>query len=204
VSGNLRYNNLEVMPDFKDLLKKFDRTLRKCNPKNYAKLQPPLPGREIDHFLDQLHLTHPDFKSLFEWKNGTDLSRGLSKHDAHTDFGVMYPLERIVKLAESAPHKNPHLMKLFGDFSGDGLLFNNDKESEDYGKIFLYSVGSLSIDDPFSYYDSLDSMVKTLIKAYETGMLHYDDVDDYLECDNEKYWKLAKKLNPRSNYWLQR
>ena len=79
------------MPDFKVLLEKFDRTRRKHNPKNYGKLQPPLPGREIDHFLDQLNLTHPNFKALSEWKNGVDDSKGLGKKYDIFGYGVLVP-----------------------------------------------------------------------------------------------------------------
>jgi hypothetical protein len=191
------------MLEFKKILEKFDKTLQKYNPQNYAKLQPPLPTQEIDIFLDKLNLTHPDFRMLYEWKNGVDLSGGLAAKDDIFGFGVLFPLASVLDFVEKYPHKNPHMISMIGDINGNGLLFNNDRQSVDYGKIFVFSVSLLSIDDPYSYYDSLSAMLETLTKAYQTGIYKYDDFDDSLEIDGHRFWDMAKKLNPGSTYWLQ-
>lgn len=191
------------MSEFRKLLERFDRTLRKYNPPNYAKLQPPLSVREIDYYLDKLQITHPDVRALFEWKNGVDLSAGLNAQDDIFGFGVMYPLASILDGVEKYPLKNPHMIRIIGDFNGDFLLFNNDRQSSDYGKIYVFSVSLLSIDDPYSYYDSLSAMLETITMAYQTGTYKYDDYDDFLEIDDDRFWEMAKKLNPGSTYWLQ-
>jgi hypothetical protein len=190
------------MSDFKDLLIKFDSTLRKYNPKNYERLQPPLSGQEIIHFLDQLQLTDPDVKELFKWKNGVDVSKGLNKRHKIFDFGVLLPLEAIVDSTKNYPHEKPGLIELVGDSSGDFLRFNNERDAS-YGKIYVDSVSLLSIDDPYSYYDSLSSMLKTTIEAYETAIYQYDNDKNILEVDWDRCWELSKDLNPGSNYWLQ-
>ena len=47
---------LRSMNNFKTLLEQFDAALRKYNPVNYTKLQPPLPKKEINRYLTNFEL----------------------------------------------------------------------------------------------------------------------------------------------------
>jgi len=190
------------MESFKEILENFDKTLRTYNPNNYSILQPPLPNQEIDRLLDELRLNHPDIKELFKWKNGAATSNGLSKKDDIFGFGILFPLESILDWTRHYPRDNPRHITIIGDWNGDALLFNNE-EGEDYGKIHLFSVSLLSIDDPYSYYDSPYSMLETTIRAYETGIFEYIDEEARLKRDKKRFRLLAKSLNPGSSYWLE-
>lgn len=186
--------------NFESLIIKFEETLKKYNPRNYEKLQPPLPDGQINYYLDKLHLNYPEMKLLFGWKNGVNLSKGIYKSDMIFDMGTLLSLEDMVLSSEEFPHENPHLIPLARDIAGDGLLINNEA-GKDYGRIYLYSVALLSIDDPSSCYDSIFSLLKTTIGAYETEALKYDYEEDYLDMDTTKFWEIAKELNPQSDWW---
>jgi len=186
--------------NFENLLTKFEETLKKYNPRNYEKLQPPLPDEQINYYLDKLHLNNPEMKLLFGWKNGVDLSRGTYKNDQIFDMGTLLSLEEMVLSSEEFPHENPHLIPLARDITGEGLLINNET-GKDYGRIYLDSVSLLSLDDPYSCYDSIFSLLKTTIEAYESGVFKYDFEKNYLEIKTVEYWEMAKALNPQSSYW---
>jgi hypothetical protein len=188
------------MDTFKKLLQRFDSALQKYNPKNYVKLQPPLPKNEVEIFLKRLRISHPDVQALYEWKNGVDISSGLDNGDKIFVFGILFPLASVVNSAENYPHEKPTFIKLIGDAAGDALLFNNE-HGDDYGKIHVYSVSLLSIDEPYSYYDSVYSMLETTTIGYETGVLKYDSKEDYLDVDNGRCRNMSSKLNPKSNWW---
>jgi hypothetical protein len=182
----------------KALFKTLDKTLRKYNPVNYAKLQAPLPGFKIDEILEKLGIDDADLKSVFQWKNGVDMSRGLGNRDQIFHFGVLKPLERVLDSANNFPNEDPDLIEIIVDIGGDALLFNRNKDSH-YGMIFLESTSLLCFAEP--YYDSLRSMIETTCKAYECGAFTYDTEKGYLEQDVDEYWKIAAELNPNADYW---
>jgi hypothetical protein len=84
--------------------------------------------------------------------------------------------------------------------SGDAILFNNEK-GKDNGKLHLYSVPLFFTDEPISIYDSIESMVKTTIQAYEQKVFVYDEKEEFLDIDFDKFNKLAIEMNPNSEYW---
>lgn len=186
--------------NFESLLIKFEETLKRYNPRNYEKLQPPLPEQQLNYHLDKLHLNYPEMKLLFGWRNGVNLSKGVYKSDKIFKMGTLLSLEDMVLSSEEFPHENPHLIPLVRDIAGEGLLINNEA-GKDYGRIYLDSVSLLSLDDPYSCYDSIYSLLKTTIEAYETQALKYDYEEDYLDSDTSKFWEIAKELNPQSSYW---
>jgi hypothetical protein len=188
------------MERFEELLQRFDSTLQKYNPKNYKKLQPPLPKQVTEGLFNKLHIDDPGMKAMYEWKNGVNISEGLGNGDMIFDFGVLFPLESVLKYAEDYPQQNPQLINFVGDSTGDGLLFNIER-GPDYGKIYVYSVSLLSIDDPYGYYDSIYSMIETTIRSYQTGALKYDDINGFLDKEDDNFVELATKLNPQSNWW---
>ena len=54
------------MKTFKSLLAELDAVLRKYNPIEYKKLQPPLSDEEIEKKLSELGINNPNVKAFFQ------------------------------------------------------------------------------------------------------------------------------------------
>jgi len=61
------------------------------------------------------------------------------------------------------------------NFEGEHLLFETDRLSPSYGFVFFYSPTS----DTISYYDSLETMLKTLIQLFINKALVYNAKSKY-------------------------
>jgi hypothetical protein len=178
------------MKNINILMLEFDDVLKKYNPENYNKLQPPLKKNQITESLKSINLADTNFGALFEWKNGINISNGINIRDQIFDFGILYPLESVINSAINHPRQNPNLIPLIGDATGDFLLFNKQPGPE-YGKIFVESVSLLSIDDPYSYFDSVHTMIQTTILAYEKGVLRYNKKDGRLDNDAKNFHRIV-------------
>ena len=187
------------MNSFKLLLEKLDATLRRYNFDNYKKLQPPLPESEINSYLKSLGIKDENFKLLFSWKNGFDFRTEGKTRTQMFDRGALLTLEYILECKNDDKEDwEKTYIPLISTNDGDCLLFNN-KKGKDYGKLHLYSVSALFIDNPASFYDSIYTMMA--IKAYERKILVYSSNDNWLYEDFEEFHRLAKKYNKLSDFW---
>lgn len=197
--GKLNVGSCNKM-ETKQLIEKFDITLRQYNPKNYAKLQPPLSNGEIDSYFERLEINHPDLHLLYEWKSGFDFSNGIGTNEFIFEFGMLCPLNEVEDFLEVQMPEHNKFLAIVSDIAGDCFYFNNN-QGPDYGKIHLYSVSMLSIDPPYSYYDSVSAMLETTIEGYESKALWYNDSDETLDIDFNLYYKIARKINKKCEFW---
>ena len=191
------------MGNFKSLLAEFEGVLKKYNPENFSRLEGPLPEPEINGYLKTIGINDDDFNTLYQWTNGFDIRSG--DFCEVTCWGTFLSLEYIVfSVTELGPlHRQgwpPHFIPFMADYDEQFLLFNNES-GPDYGKIHLFSVSEFSIQDPFSIFDSLLTMVQSDIEAYKRGIYTYLPGDDMMECDYKKYREMARPLNKGSIYW---
>jgi len=187
------------MQTFESLLDDLDHTLREYNMAAYENLLPPLPDAEIDENLMQLGIEDENVKSLFQWKGGVRDENGYFM----MKYGVLLTFSSI---KGSVEFNNAHeakysskLIPLISDNGEDMLLFNTNPGPH-YGKLYLFSVPMLLIEEPVSYYDSLYSMVQTTIDAYKEKAYMHDD-SAMLDMDEDKFESIAKKYNKVSVYW---
>jgi hypothetical protein len=184
------------MQTFKLLLEELDTALRKYNMPGYEKLQPPLPDKEIDEYLRELDINDDNLKALFQWKNG-------EKEDSYCqmmEYGGLQSLELIKESALTDKPYDPLLIEIISDNGEESILFNK-KKGPHYGKLYMYSVGQLYIGHPISYFDSLETMVKTIIEAYKTETFKYDQENKWLDINFATFATIAKKINKKSAYW---
>lgn len=184
------------MTDTRLLLKELDATLRNYNHIEYQKLQPPLPDEEIDNYFDKFGVIDKGLKALYQWKNG-------EKEDSYCQmmmYGGMQSLEAIEKSFLFDIPYDSFLLEIISDNGEERLLFNK-KQGKHYGKLYMYSVPSLYIDFPISYFDSLDAMLRTTIEAYKNEAYIYDNERQWLNKDYHKYEAIAKSFNKNSAYW---
>ncbi|OQP54575.1 hypothetical protein A4H97_21640 [Niastella yeongjuensis] len=192
------------MATFNALLESFDTSLRKFNLTNYERLYAPLSDGEINDYLEQLNINDEDFKLLYKWKNGYDPDQNPQVLCQLFDFGTLVSLNYIVEALEANEtigSWEDNFIPLITDSTGQYLLFNNDRNSKDYGKLHLYSASLLFVEEPVSYHDSIASFIDTTIEAYETGALRYDAHEDWLNKDVDEFRRIGKRINVNSEYW---
>ncbi len=192
------------MASFQSLLQVFDVTLQKYNPINYAALKPPLPKKEVEVYMESWGVKDKNLKDLLCWKNGFDF-RGRIQNCIF-EWGALLSVEKMnhyIKDYDTEPEVTVDGKRIFicitENGSGDALLYSLQKEK--YGKIHLFSVALLYIQEPISYYDSLSSMIATEIEAYEKGAYKWNSENGWLDIDTTKFFSIAKALNPQSDYW---
>jgi len=185
------------------LLNKYDDTLRNYNPSNYEKLQAPLSVEKIEEHLHNFGVDDENLKALFHWKNGFE---GENSGDRIFKKGGLLSMEYILKLSSLSLSEDlwkDTFIPLVSEGGGDYLLFNKEK-GPDYGKLHLYCVSLLYIDEPISYYDSIYSMIKTTIDAYEEKVLIFDELNgSRLKYDIDAFNSIAKKNNKHSDFWIR-
>jgi|HubBroStandDraft_6_1064221.scaffolds.fasta_scaffold1009981_1 hypothetical protein len=182
------------------LLTKFDKTLREYNLSNYHRLFPPLTESKIDAFLKSLEIDDEDLKKLFLWKNGFDPNQDPQIICQIFDCDLLLSINIIPDyIAANREYWNNYFIPLLTDTTGKYVLFNN-KVGEDYGKLYLYS-NPLFIIEPISYYDSIYSMIETTIEAYIQEVFKYNEEEDWLDINLNRFNTLAAKINTKSNHW---
>jgi hypothetical protein len=189
------------MEPFEILLREFDAVLRKYNPSNYAKLEDPLPDVQIDEFMKANGITEKAFRMLYQWKNGVDFYKPYRCE--LTEWGVLLSIESIarsIKRQAEASSWKSSFIPLIRDNDGAALLLNNEMGG-DYGRIHLFSVSLLHIDNPISIFDSIETMVQTYVEAYKSGALLYSDEFGDLDVEDE-YYAIGRELNKQSKYWF--
>lgn len=185
------------MQTIKTLISELDSILIKYNPLEYKKLQPPLPEEQMHKYFDELNITDKNLKALFHWKNG-------EKEDSYcqmTSDGGLQSLEAIKQFKFLDKSYAASFIEVLSDNGEQSILFNN-KPGNHYGQLYFYSTG-LYMDYPISYYDSLITMMQTIIEAYKTGVYEYNHEEKRLHIEFHNFSSIAEKINNNSTYWKE-
>lgn len=191
------------METLTELLNDLDQQLQKLNKINYDKLERPLSPEVREKYFDQLNIKSDAFKELYQWKNGFSGwdNGGICQI---MDMGAFLSLESISSeikyfLSKGGTLWSNNFLPLIDDFSGDFLLFNNDVTGSEHGRLYLFSP-QLS-ENPIPCYNSIYTLIKTTCEAYKQQIFVYDPKANFLDCNVKGYFKIAKSLNPESEYW---
>lgn len=185
-------------------LENFDKCLKDyCEPL-YSKLLPSLRLNEVEEFFRKWQIEDENLMMLFQWKNGIlyDDSYPTSAFD-YTGFGVIPSLEYIAEIKKVSINKQwrKSYFPLVLSFGGDFLLYETDKSSTNYGMIFLHSPNLGYVDYQPGYFDSIQSMIITICDSFKEKVFKYGYANMDLDINFEKYGEIAKRLNPKSEYW---
>lgn len=89
---------------------------------------------------------------------------------------------------------------LFGSGGGDYFLINCDEMSSTYSRIYFYSPTNVNFDGMITYFDSLESLILSVIESYQSEA-YYLDESKSLGTNTKLERKIVKKYNPNSEYW---
>jgi hypothetical protein len=189
------------MNNLKNLLVEFDAVLKEKNLVNYNKLLAPLPKEKVESVCDKLNIIDEDFKLLYGWKNGVDTFDNQINQCSVVDWGTFLSIENILEFSEQEETRwDKQYIPIVSNYDGDFLVLNNET-GDDFGKIHLYSVALLQI-TPTSYFDSIYQMINTNLQAYKEQYIKYDEREDWLQIDIDKFALIAKSINKKSEYWV--
>jgi len=142
---------------------------------------------------------------LYRWKDGTDTKKGDSLGQLWLfNFGVFLILKEAIKTYNECAKKvekwDEYKFPLFASGGGEFFLLECNKNKKEYGMIYYHSIGDIDIDFLITKYDSLESFIKTIHKCYQERAYIYSSINE-LEFDDNMEYKIARELNPKSQYW---
>jgi hypothetical protein len=166
----------------------------------------PLNESEIINYLKICRIEDSTIKEIFKLANGVeyDLELPTSAFD-YTGFGVIPTLgyiSEVINLESNRKRWSESFFPLVASFQGDFLLFETKSNSKSYGQLFLHSPSLGYVDFHVSYFDSFFTMVDTINECFISKTFIYNSEEMFLEIDHENYFKIAKKFNPKSEYWI--
>jgi len=191
---------------YKKEIEKLNKCLHDYCHQLYIKLQPPLTLLEIERNFKDLGIDDENLLDIFLWKNGIPYDINLPTHSYDfTGFGVIPPLRyiaEIIKIEITDQSWRNSLFPLVVSYGGDFLLYETNKRDGNYGKLFLYSPNLGYVDYQISYFDSIGTMIETIVNSFEKKILVYDNETMSLDItDYSLRSEISKKLNPKSEYW---
>lgn len=181
------------------------KALQKYNPKLLDNLQEPLSKHRIDEVGEKLNIKlAQSIYDLFEWKNGVYLPEEYYLGSAWLfPLGGFFPIENSIERYEyyagNDGYWSPTMFLVFESGGGEMYLLECDENSPQFGMIYMHSIGDFSFDVIISAYDSLDSLISTIIECYEQGC--YRLVGNSIQSDYELEKSISKKYNPKSEIW---
>jgi hypothetical protein len=190
----------------KKLLTRFLGVLNEANAPLIEYLQNGIDRKTINEYIKGINLKLPDeVYELYELHNGIELSGGR-KYGQLWFFmtGAFVPIEISIthyhNIAVKEEHWKEKMFMLFESGGGEMYLIDCDESSPTYRMIFEHWVGAVDYDVIITAYDSLDSMLTTLIECFETNAYYYDD-EGYFQFDFNRCLMISKQHNPKSKVW---
>ena len=166
----------------------------------------------INSFKDAKLECCPELLELYKWKSGcneknlfeiedVEKSRALCSVGNIAAYPISTKMYKEYQQCEQYWFTDECLSPfIFNGIYEDPVLINLNPKSKDYKALFFYSP-ALLYPDPTKMYDSIESWMETIIQCYKKHIYHIDK-DGFLITDLSAEVKLARKLNPNSEYWF--
>lgn len=188
-----------------EVLDEINSYLVKSNAYVLAFFLPGLSRNDIRVQTEESKIILPqDAYALYEWRNGIDnIYDHNFNHQPFFSFGIFYSLSSAIELYKSHAVVNKYwadcYFPLFTNGGGDFILLNIDRQSEEFGRLYLYSPAiNLSI-EPVSLYDSIKTMVDTILLCYKKHACFFENRE--LMVDNDLETEISRHQNPQSLFW---
>lgn len=193
------------MVNNKELLLALEQTLTKYHPVLVNRLNNGISTADINQRISPYNIDFTqDVYDIFSWKNGIQ-QKGTESPDQLLLFPNGTPLSLDVALGNfenSAVKNSLYESNYFPLFTGDKentLLIDLDENSPSYQMISLYSPSLMGQSEPMTIYDSLTTLLGTVITCYDQKAFWINQ--DKLEVDNDTHYTIASNLNVNSDYW---
>lgn len=188
----------------KELLVDFETCLEERAPHILSYYNEALSLDEIDSYMSQLSINIPEYKFLYEWKNGVSVEGLDDTIDIRIDFSgnflTMKDALELYRENQEESYWNTTFVPILATHEGETLLIETNESSENYKQLFFYAPFTSDL-EPVGYFDSIESMFMTIISLFNKGAQRYEN--NGMEIDFELRSKVCKDLNPKSEYWFE-
>lgn len=148
-----------------------------------------------------------DFIDFYLWKGGLKWTL-LFKEEAFdcelTSFGNFFEIDGLLsfftmeRISKTLPYENKFLA-FFLNSSGDRVMIDLKEKSKTFGKIFIFAPSITLSSKPMKIFDSVESMVDTIIECYQKEA--YKISNGKLEINYDLESEIAQTINPHSEFW---
>jgi len=195
-----------------DLLKELEQCLTKVNSPILKHLDSGTPF-DPNHFANMLDLLQlevsEDLNTLYMWKpgvkkeliNAVDFNIRLFEQGSHIEYTEALQEYQVLVLAELFENRYLPFIMMPGLGSEDPTLIDLSKSSKTFGQIFFFSSAML-VTKPTSIYDSLNSMIETILTCHREGVYIFSE-EGFLLTDSKKEAKISSRINKRSVFWKE-
>ena len=181
-----------------ELIARLNAALQKRRPDFYKCLQPGLTNAQILSLEEKVGVTLPDdFKKFYAWKNGQNIEAGrfVANYDFMDVNGIIYTVEMMNHMTQGGEFDRAN----WWNIGWIPFLYNGGGDSVclDLAGSFNGEIGQIiefwhaSADRDITH-QSFYKWLETLVLAMESGVLPYDDNDDYYD----EFKVLEAKNNP--------
>ena len=165
----------------------------------------PLPDLEIDRYMQKMSIVSEDYKKLYQWKNGLDfqVSETFPKEFWIHFYGNFLNLKDTwIGWEENTDQEfwKRSQIEIMDNLIGEKLFFESNLSSDQCGFIYRFSPSIMPMSEPITRYDSLGSMLETIITIYENDGIKLGD-EGLLETDFALVSRISAAINVKSEYW---
>jgi hypothetical protein len=171
-------------------------------------LRPGIQKTEMSKYTHSLPVELPEeIYELYLWREGTRIEENTTTIGEACLFpgGMFCSIERSVEAYKYFSGKDGYwkedMFMLFESGGGEMYLIDCNKNSSTFGMIFEHSIGAIDYDVIIPIYDSLESLLKTIITCYQKDIYFYDQAFRMLRAEPSGYITEGKSLNPKSDFW---
>lgn len=170
-------------------------------------LQPGISKNNIEEKLQAHRMIFPtEVYDLYAWKNGIQEEKLETRRLGELSMfrlGIFPPFE--INLSDygefrSAGLWDENFFPVFGSGGGDFYLIDCDKSSRTYGMLHYYSPSAVDYKGIITIYDSLESLISTVVRCYESKIYYFSD-SGILNINFDLEIPISKSENPKSEYW---
>ena len=187
----------------KELLVNFETCLEERAPHILSYYNEALSLDEIDSYMGQLSINIPEYKFLYEWKNGVSIEGLDDIIDIRIDFSgnflTMKDTLELYRENQEESYWNTTFVPILATHEGETLLIETNESSENYKQLFFYAPFTSDL-EPVGYFDSIESMFMTIICLFTEGAQRYNS--GMLDIDFDIRKEICKRMNPLSERWF--
>lgn len=143
-----------------------------------------------------------DIENLYQAINGTRESEDYLGLQYFFPWYLMCPLEKSLEIYEEECDIDTSFPKgfipIFWDGNRDYLLVDCLNKTEG---VYLFSLINFMMNGLIKKYDSVDSLLSTVLKCFEKGAYQLGRSLEDIKINNEIERKISKEMNPNSEFW---
>ena len=91
---------------------------------------------------------------------------------------------------------------LFESGGGEMFLIDCDERSTTYRHIFIHTLFDVDYGVLTGCYDSLESMLETILQCYKEGVFYYNESELFFS-NFSKEIQISREYNPKSEKWTR-